>query len=97
LAAIGAVGFDNSKYCEYGFLPNIDGGDFVLWTTPGLHQAWATYQWEGYFNATAGYHTVCYGGFHASGPGQAYQFHGVYGGFGRTGTVFTVEDAGVVI
>lgn len=101
LYAIGAAGFDNSKYCEYGFLPNIDGGDFVIWTTPGLHQAWATYQFEGYFNATAGYHTVMYGGLHASrgsgGGGQAYQVYGNHGGFGRTGTVFTVEDAGVII
>jgi hypothetical protein len=97
LYAIGAVGFDNSKYCEYGFLPSIDGGDFVLWTTPGLHQAHATYQWVGYFNATAGNHDVNFGGFHASGPGQAFQLAGVHGGFGRTGTVFTVEDAGPVV
>lgn len=103
LYAIGASGFDDSKYCEYGFLPNIDGGDFVIWTTPGLHQAWATYQFEGYINATAGYHTVMYGGLHASrgsyggNSGQAYQVYGTFGGFGRTGTVFTVEDAGVII
>jgi hypothetical protein len=95
--ANGASGFDNSKYCEYGFLPNIDGGDFVLWTTPGLHQAWATYQWEGYINATAGYHDVMYGGLHVVGPGQAFQVYGTFGGYGRTGTVFTVEDAGVVL
>lgn len=102
LYAVGASGFSDSAYCEYGFLPNIDGGDFVLWTTPGLHQAWATYQWSGYINASAGKHEVMYGGFHASrgatdSDGQAFQVYGTHGGFGRTGTHFMVEDVGPAV
>jgi hypothetical protein len=96
LQAQNAVGFDNSKYCEYGFLPNIDGGDFVLWTTPGLHQSLATYSWQGYFNVTAGTHTVNIGFTQMSGPGRAYTFSGTDTlHFGREGIVFTIEDAGV--
>jgi hypothetical protein len=96
LQAQNATGFDNAHYCEYGFLPNIDGGDFVLWTTPGLHQSLGTYAFEGYFNVTAGTHTVNIGFTQMSGPGRAYTYSGTDSlGFGREGIVFTIEDAGV--
>lgn len=96
--AIGANGFDNSKYTEHFFLPNIDGGDMVIFCTPGLHQAWATYKWEHYFNLAAGTHTVMYGSGRMVGPGQAATHYGTDGaGFGRTGVIFRVEDAGVLI
>jgi len=94
IQANNAVGFDNSKYCEWGFLPNIDGGDFILWATPGLHQSLSTLYFEGYFNATAGTHTVNYGAVRISGPGTAYHYYGTLGGYGRVGTIFQVEDAG---
>jgi hypothetical protein len=58
LYSSGAVGFDNSKYTEHYFLPNIDGGDMIIFTTPGLHQAWAQYYWEHTINVSAGTHTT---------------------------------------
>ena len=48
LYADGAVGFDNSRYCEWFFLMTIDGTDMAKFTTPGLHQAWGTYNFEFY-------------------------------------------------
>ena len=97
LTAFQAVGFDNSKFCEYGFLPNIDGGDFVIWTTTGLSQAWTTFQFEGYLNLSAGQHTVNYGGVRTMGPGTPHLIYGSQLGYGRTGTIFTVEDAGPTV
>lgn len=98
LSANGAVGFDNSKYCEWGFLPNIDGADQVLWTTPGLHQAWQIVHFERTINVAAGTHTVNIGSLRKSGPGTALQWYGLQGdGFGRTGAEFTVTDMGAVI
>lgn len=98
LWANGSTGFDNSKYAEYAFLPSIDGSDICIWTTPGLHQAWATLAFEVYFNASAGTHTVGYGQFRMSGNTDAYGFYGTDGkGYGRTGTTFTVTDAGPTV
>jgi hypothetical protein len=98
LYAEGASGFDDAKYTEHYFLPNIDGGDFVIWTTPGLHQAWATYNFEEFINVTAGTHTVNLGSGRMVGPGRACTFYGLDGnGFGRRGVYFQVEDAGPVI
>lgn len=96
--AVGANGFDNSKYCEYYFLPNIDNGDMVIWTTAGLHQAWATHNFEYDINVSAGHHTVNLGIGRMVGPGTAATFYGTDGnGFGRRGITFTVEDVGVTI
>jgi hypothetical protein len=93
----GAVGFDNSKFVEYGFLPNLDGTDFTIWATPGLHQAWNTIMFESYVTVSAGDHTVNYGMFRAGGTGTAVGVYGNISGYIREGTVFTVEDAGPVV
>lgn len=102
LSAADAYGFDNSKYCEYGYLFNSDrvagSGDFILHTTPGLHQAWATYQFESTLNLPAGRNTVHIAGLRIVGPGQAYQHSGTDGsGFGRRGGEFIVDDLGPAI
>lgn len=97
LYAQNAVRFDNNNYCEYYFLPNIDGGDMMIFTSPGLHQAWGTYSWEAFFNVEAGTHTVNYGMGRMTGPGNAVTHSGVDGnGFGRNSIVFRVQDEGVV-
>lgn len=96
LSAIGASGFDNSRYVEFGFLFYCDGGDFVLHTTPGLHQAWATYQYESIVSVGAGTHNVNLGMLRAGGNGQATTHYGVDpAGFGRRGIEFEVWDMGV--
>lgn len=98
VSAQGASGFDNSKYVEHGFLPNIDGNDICLWTTPGLHQAWQTVFFETTINVSEGKHTVNIGSQRKSGPGQTMLYYGLFGdGFGREGAVFTVTDAGPAI
>lgn len=97
LQANGATGFDNTKYCEWGFIPSIDGSDFILWSTPGLHQALATYYYEAYITVSKGSHTVNYGALRLIGPGTAYHFAGLIGSYGRVGTIFQVEDAGPVV
>lgn len=97
LSASGASGFDNTKYVEHGFLPNIDGGDFVLWTTPGLHQAWQSVYFERTLMLNAGYHTCHLGALRIVGPGLTVQHYGVdSAGFGRQGGEFSVEDAGPI-
>lgn len=94
----GASGFDNSKYCEWYFLPNYDNGDFVIWTTGGLHQAWQTFIFEQEVTLPAGTHTVNFGTGRKVGPGTANTFFGTDGqGFGRNGIEFIVEDAGVAV
>lgn len=94
----GANGFDNSKYTEHFFLPNVDGNDMVIWTTPGLHQAWGTYNWEYYLNLSAGRHPVNLGSGRMVGPGQASTHYGLdSNGFGRSGIHFLVEDAGPIV
>lgn len=97
LSASGAVGFDSSKYCEWAFWPMIDNSFPTKWTTPGLHQAWCTWQWEYEMNVVAGEHVVSYQTGREVGPGTAKQHYGfdVTNNM-RTGTVFTVEDVGVV-
>lgn len=97
LSANNASGFDNNAYCEYGFLPNFDNGDFVLWGTSGLHQAWASYNFEATVAMTAGTHTVNFGIRRNSGPGTGRAYYGTdSGGFGRRGIEFIIEDAGVI-
>lgn len=102
LSARGASGFDNNKYCEYGYLFNADrtggSGDFVLHTTPGLHQAWATYQFESTINLPAGTNTVHIAGTRIVGPGTAWQHYGAdAAGYGRRGGEFIVDDLGPAI
>lgn len=97
LNAAGASGFDNSKYCEWGFLFGVDSGDYVLHTTPGLHQAWATYEFNTSIEMSAGTHTVNLGALRIVGPGVAETHYGVDGaGFGRRGIEFSVYDEGPV-
>lgn len=97
LSAANATGFDNTKYCEWGFLPNLDGTDLVLWTTPGLHQAWQTVMFERTVMVSAGVHTVNIGSLRKSGPGYALQWYGVQSdGYSRVGAEFKVEDVGPV-
>lgn len=97
LYSVGATGFDNSKYVEQFYLPNIDGGDMCIFTTPGLHQSWAQYYWEHTINVSAGTHSVNIGEGRMVGPGTAATFYGTSGGYGRTGKIFTVEDVGPAI
>jgi hypothetical protein len=102
LSARDAGGFDNSKYCEYGYLFNVNtiggSGDFVLHTTPGLHQAWATYEFNSVTTLPAGPNTVSMAGLRIVGPGDAWQHYGADGqGFGRRGGEFSVEDLGPAI
>lgn len=99
LSARNASGFDNNKYCEYGYLFNNDriggSGDFVLHTTPGLHQAWATYQFESLIVIPAGVNTFHFAETKIVGPGNAWQHYGTdNSGFGRRGGEFIVEDLG---
>lgn len=97
LNAAGASGFDNSKYCEWGFLFGLDAGDFVLHCTPGLHQAWATYEFSTQVEVSAGFHTVNLGSKRIVGPGVAETHYGIDGaGFGRRGVEFSVYDDGPV-
>lgn len=97
ISANAAAGFDASKYCEYGFLPNIDGGDMCLFSTPGLHQAWQTVYFERTITVLAGEHTSNLGIIRLVGPGQALGHYGTGpDGFGRNGIEFFVEDAGPV-
>jgi hypothetical protein len=100
LSARDASGFDNSKYCEYGYLFRSEeiGGDFVLHTTPGLHQAWSTYQFESTLILPAGQNNVSVGGLRIVGPGDAWQHYGTDGqGFGRRGGEFDIDDLGPAI
>jgi hypothetical protein len=97
LYASGATGFDNSKYCEWYTHPELDYVALTRWGSPGLHQAWATYTWESYFTVSAGTHTVSYSRGRIIGPGSVATQYGVAnGGILYPGTVFTVQDAGVV-
>lgn len=96
LWATNAVGFDNANYCEWYFRPEIDNVEQAYWATPGLHQAWAIYMFEGYFQVPAGTHTVSYRRGRRSGPGTASTKYGTVNGDFFPGTVFTVEDAGVI-
>lgn len=97
LYSSGANGFDNSKYCEWYSNPELDNQPLTSWRTPGLHQAWATYTWQGYWSASAGSHTVSYSRGRSVGPGSAATLYGPSGsGWDWPGTLFTVEDAGVV-
>lgn len=98
LYAQNAVKFDAAAYCEYYFLPAIDGVDVMVWTTPGLHQAWGTYTWEIYLDVTRGTHAVCFGMGRMTGPGHAATFTGTDGnGFYRNSFVFRVHDEGVIV
>lgn len=99
LSARGAVGFDNTKYCEYGYLFNSNrvggNGDFVIHTTPGLHQAWATYEFNSTIILPAGKNTVSIAGLRLAGPGDVWQHYGTdTQGYGRNGGEFSVSDLG---
>lgn len=104
LSARNASGFDNSKYCEYGWIFNSEriagggGGDFVRHSTPGLHQAWATYQFESVVNLPAGKNTVHIARKRMIGPGIGWQHYGIDPeGYARGGGEFIVEDLGPTI
>lgn len=97
LYSSGAVGFDNTKYCEYLFIPRLDNQDLILWVSGGLHQARATFTWYTDVNVTAGNHTTNFAGQRAVGPGTpATQWDGATGGTHR-GIVYRIEDIGVTI
>lgn len=102
LSAEGASGFDNSKYCEWYFLPYFSGpginGDVIIWTTDGLHQGWATYQFDHYINLGPGTYTTSIGAGRMVGPGRAVQHYGIdNAGFGRRGQYYLVEDMGPIV
>lgn len=90
----GAVGFDNTAYCEYGFLPNCDG-DFVLWTSPGLHQSFQTLTFTKTITVSKGRHNVNLGMMKMVGPGDAFSHYGTDPqGYGRIGVEMIIIDAG---
>ena len=90
-----ATGFSETAYCEHGFLPSVDGGDIVLWSTGGLHQAWETFYFEKTIKVLEGRHNVNLGQLRLSGPGRVTQHYGTDGqGFGRNGAEFMIKDAG---
>lgn len=98
LSASGATKFDATKYCEYGFLPNIDNNDIAYWTSAGLHQAWATYQWSMTLALKAGPHTSNLGLQQVVGPGLTYCHYGKDNqGLWRDGITYSITDAGVQI
>lgn len=92
VSANNAGRFDDAAYCEYGFFPNVDGTDVVMWATPGLHQAWQSIHYEQIVNLSAGKHTVNIGVGRIVGPGVGRQWYGDY----RPGAQFTVRDEGPV-
>lgn len=93
--AMGASGFDNAKYCEWAFLPSVDGNDFLIWSTPGLHQAWQTVLFDGSIDLSAGVHTVNLAMKRLIGPGVAESHYGIdSNGWIRNGIEFFVEDVG---
>lgn len=95
MASSGAAGFDNSRFCEYGFIPNLNGADFVLWSSGGLHQAWQTHYFEATINAPQGLNLVNCIFTKLQGPGTPVAFYGTGGdGYGRRGIEFIVEDIG---
>lgn len=98
LGSSGANGFDNSKYCEYGFIPYCStSGDFVLWSTGGLHQAWQTHYFETTIGVPAGPVEVNLVFTKLVGPGTPVVYRGGGSdGYGRRGIEFTVEDAGPI-
>lgn len=95
MSAQGASGFDNSKYCEWYYTPEIDYASQVWWTTGGLHQAWAIFHFETYITVAAGQHTVSYRRGREVGPGTGQTHYGTSNGHFYPGTVFTVMDCGV--
>lgn len=89
-----AYRFDDAAYCEVVYEVWIDGTKRYQWNTPGLHQAWATYHFEEYWNLSKGQHTVSYKTrYGGSNPGWAMRHH--YGTNAATGTSFCIVDAGV--
>ncbi len=98
MGASNASGFDNSKYCEYGFIPSLNNADFILWSSGGLHQAWQTHYFETTVNAPQGENTCSIILTKIVGPGTPVVYKGAGGdGYGRTGIEFTVEDVGPAI
>lgn len=90
LSANGAVGFDNSKYCEVYFDIICDNVKFWRWNTPGLHQSHATFGWTDMATLNAGWHTI---GYDRIKTGSGTPFHHYEAG-GLGGTLFWVEDMG---
>lgn len=97
LNASGAVGFDNSKYVEYAFIPRLDSNPVVGWNSPGLTQGWSIYQFATIDAMTAGLHTVDIKMFRGGGSGTAQTHYGTYGEFIHKGIEFIVEDLGPVV
>lgn len=90
LSANGAVGFDNSKYCEVYFNIITDGIQTWRWNTPGLHQSNATFGWTDMITLNKGWHTIGYDRY-KTGSGTPYHW---YQATGLGGTLFWVEDMG---
>lgn len=93
LSANGAVGFDNSKYCEAGYEVFLDGIKQFTWTTGGLHQAWQEISFEGYLTAQAGNRSVSVSHFRNIGPGTPRGRASTGNPYGRV----IVEDLGPAV
>jgi hypothetical protein len=92
LNSSGAVGFDNSKYCEAAFALYIDNVWRFTWTTGGLHQAMQDYNWEESGILLEGSHTVWVDRWKSAGGTSAlpYQRYGT----GNLGLLFEIRDVG---
>lgn len=89
-----AQNFDAADYCEMGIYPIIDGAFSAGWRTPGLHQAWAQYQFEDLIYLNAGRHTISVDIRRIIGPGSPL-LH--YAAGVHSGLLFTITDEGVKV
>lgn len=69
VSALGAVRFDDTKYCEAGYEVYLDNLKKFTWSTAGLHQAWMEYSFTGYQELLQGTHTLRVDQYRAQGPG----------------------------
>lgn len=92
LNSSGAVKFDNTKYCEAAYAVYLDNVWKFTWTTQGLHQAMADYNWEERLTVPSGSHVVRVDRFRSAGPGTPFQRYGQ----GNLGLLFEVRDVGPV-
>lgn len=70
LSANGAVGFDNSKYCEAAYDIFFDNIKTFTWTTMGLHQARQEINWDIDVAVQAGPHSIRVEHYKLTGPGN---------------------------
>ena len=92
VSSSGAVGFDNSKYCEAAYALYLNDVWQFTWTTGGLHQAMQDISWEESLNLLKGTYTVRVDRWKSAGAGTPYQRYGQ----GNLGLLFEIRDVGPV-